>query len=405
MYKFFFVFVFFTALYIKPTYSNNDTLNISASTTITSKSVLGFNNNLKSGNKRNANLNLGYSKYDLTSQLSVNYNEHNKFNFDDSYANYRMGIANFNIGKIERNWSFSEKSSLILSSNARPFTAFSLSLKNNFKFDWLPSTASWSIEVINGSTKNTYNNKNSMLFGARTIINPTDKLSFEILQTSQWGGEGRELDGSLIRGILFGDTNSGINAEINKMAGFGLSYLIPINESIVRIYGQAIGEDEAGSLPSCYSWMAGFELSTPKIKVPTTLTFELIDTRVDMSTNGYCGPNTMYNNAYYKYTNYNTVLGVPIDTESTSLELFGQSKLNKNLTINYSTRLVTINDNSYSSHRLSTKRSTGSITSLGLSWEKGMFDVGGNISYQNLYLDKSDISNGTQFGLFTSVKF
>ncbi|MDB4072209.1 capsule assembly Wzi family protein [Amylibacter sp.] len=405
MYKFFFVFVFFTALYIKPTYSNNDTLNISASTTITSKSVLGFNNNLKSGNKRNANLNLGYSKYDLTSQLSVNYNEHNKFNFDDSYANYRMGIANFNIGKIERNWSFSEKSSLILSSNARPFTAFSLSLKNNFKFDWLPSTASWSIEVINGSTKNTYNNKNSMLFGARTIINPTDKLSFEILQTSQWGGEGRELDGSLIRGILFGDTNSGINAEINKMAGFGLSYLIPINESIVRIYGQAIGEDEAGSLPSCYSWMAGFELSTPKIKVPTTLTFELIDTRVDMSTNGYCGPNTMYNNAYYKYTNYNTVLGVPIDTESTSLELFGQSKLNRNLTINYSTRLVTINDNSYSSHRLSTKRSTGSITSLGLSWEKGMFDVGGNISYQNLYLDKSDISNGTQFGLFTSVKF
>jgi hypothetical protein len=34
----------------------------------------------------------------------------------------------------------------------------------------------------------------------------------------------------------------------------------------------------------------------------------------------------MHNNGTYDYTNYDTVLGVPIDTEGTSLELFGQSQ-------------------------------------------------------------------------------
>ena len=37
----------------------------------------------------------------------------------------------------------------------------------------------------------------------------------------------------------------------------------------------------------------------------------------------------MYNNDVYDYINYDTVLGVPIDTEGTSLEFFGQSQINK----------------------------------------------------------------------------
>ena len=40
----------------------------------------------------------------------------------------------------------------------------------------------------------------------------------------------------------------------------------------------------------------------------------------------------------------NTVLGAPIDTEGNSFELFGQSQINKNLSINYSTKFLNIND-------------------------------------------------------------
>jgi len=99
------------------------------------------------------------------------------------------------------------------------------------------------------------------------------------------------------------------------------------------------------------------------------------------------------------------VLGVPIDTEGTSLELFGLSQVNKNLDINYSTKFLSINDKDYSQHRLSSKRSLGTITTLGIHWEKDGFDLGGSIGYQNMILDKANISNGTIFSLYTSVEF
>jgi hypothetical protein len=99
------------------------------------------------------------------------------------------------------------------------------------------------------------------------------------------------------------------------------------------------------------------------------------------------------------------VLGAPIDTEGASLELFGQSQVNNNLGINYSTKFLSINDKNYSSHRLSSKRSLGTLTSLGIYWEKDGIELSGNIAYQNLILDKVYILKGTIFSLFTSVKF
>jgi len=269
----------------------------------------------------------------------------------------------------------------------------------------LPSTANWSFELINGSTKKSYNGKNSMLSGARVVISPSDKLNFEFLQTAQWGNQNDKLYSTNIDALLLANTNEGINSNINKMAGFGISYSVPLNKNTYRFYGQAIGEDEARNLPSCYAWMAGLELTVPKMKFPTILTIEAVDTRVKKTTNGYCGANTMYNNNTYDYINYNTVLGVPIDTEGASLELFGQSQVNKNLGINYSTTFLSINDQNYSQHRLSSKRSLGTITSFGVNWKKDGFSLGGSISYQDLILDKANISNDTLFSLFTSVKF
>ena len=377
---------------------------MSVGTVFNSGNVLGVYNNLRTQNKSNVNFNLEYSKRSLSSQLSLNFDDHDKLSFDNSYVNYEKGIANLSIGKVDRIWSFSEKSSLILSSNSKPLEALSLKLENRFNTNWLPLSANWSVDLINGSTKNSYNGKNSMLSGARVIISPHENLNFEILQTAQWGDQNDKLYSTDIE-AFFLDTNKGKNSSVNKMAGFGISYAVPLNENTYRFYSQAIGEDEAGSLPSCYAWMAGFELTAPAMKFPTTLTIEAVDTRVKETTNGNCGANTMYNNSAYDYINYNTVLGVPIDTEGTSLELFGQSQVNENLGINYSTKFLSINDKDYSQHRLSSKRSLGTITSLGVNWKKDGFNLGGSISYQDLILDKANVSNDTIFSLFTSVKF
>lgn len=136
----------------------------------------------------------------------------------------------------------------------------------------MPSPENWSVELINGTSKNSLNGKNSMLSGARVVISPSENLNFEFLQIGQWGDQNDKLYSSDIDAILFGNSNEGPNSNLNKIAGFGVSYSIPLNKNTYRFHSQAIGEDEAGSLPSCYAWMAGFELTAPAMKFPTTLT-------------------------------------------------------------------------------------------------------------------------------------
>ena len=74
-----------------------------------------------------------------------------------------------------------------------------------------------------------------------------------------------------------------------------------------------------------------------------------------------------------------------------------RSQVNKNLSINYTTKFLNINDKNYSKHRLSSKRSLGTISSLGIYWEKDGLEFGGNIGYQNLILDKANVSNSAQY--------
>jgi hypothetical protein len=405
MYKFFIIFFFATSLNIQPIFSQTSNLSMNVGTTFNSNNTIGTYNGLRTQNKNNINFNLEYSKRSLSSQLSLNFDDHGEHHFDNSYINYKKGIANLNIGKVDRIWSFSKKSSLILSSNSRPLEAISLNFKNKFNNSWLPTTANWSVELINGSAKNSLNGNNSMLSGTRITISPSEKLNFELLQTAQWGNENDNFYSPNIGVLLFENTNEGVNAHINKMAGFGVSYNVLLHENNYRFYSQAIGEDEAGNLPSCLSWMIGLEMSAPGVKFPTIVTIEAVDTRVKKTTNGNCGQNTMYNNVSYDYINYDTVLGVPIDTEGTSLELFGKSQISHNINIEYSTQFVNINDKDWSGHRLSSKRDKGLINSLGFSWNNKNLEINLNIYNQGITLDKAGIEKSIGFGFSSSVVF
>ena len=162
MYKFLFIFLSATLLITQPLFAQDTNLKMSVGTSINSKNTLGFYNNLRAQNKSNINFNFEYSKRNLSSQLSLNFDDHDKLSFDNSYVNYENGIANFSIGRVDRIWSFSKKSSLILSSNSRPLEAISINLKNKFNTQWLPSTANWSVELINGFAKNSLKLENSM---------------------------------------------------------------------------------------------------------------------------------------------------------------------------------------------------------------------------------------------------
>jgi hypothetical protein len=86
MHKFFIIFVFSTFLNAQPLFSQNDTLNMSVGTAFNSGNILGVYNNLRTQNKSNVNFNLEYAKRNLSSKLSLNFDDHDKLNFDNSYV-------------------------------------------------------------------------------------------------------------------------------------------------------------------------------------------------------------------------------------------------------------------------------------------------------------------------------
>jgi hypothetical protein len=398
------IFIYIT-FSVHPIFAQKKTLSINTSIAYHSEDFLDLENKLKSSDRGKSKFNIKYDTVNSTSQLALNYDEYNNFTLDSSYLQYTKGIATYGVGKVDRHWSFSDNTSLILSNNARPSNSIYLKLKNRFGYDWMPSKANWSFEGFNGITEDPINESKSMLLGMRAILSPAEGLDFELIQTSQWGGNKFDNGISSLGAALFFDSNEGSNSNVNKMAGFGISYLIPNNVIPLRIYGQAIGEDESGNLPSCFAHLAGLEWTNTKIKYPTTVSIETIDTRINITEHGNCGANTMYNNGNYKYTNYGKTMGSAIDTEGTSFGLYVRSQATQNINIELAAKSVVINDNSWSQHRLSTKRQSGLLSSLGVSWIKNNTRFKGSIYNQAFSLDKANIKSGYGFGFSSSITF
>jgi hypothetical protein len=397
--------LFFIISNTQTLFAQNQTLQTDTTLAFHSERFLSPLNGLRTSNKGMTKFNIKYDLDNLSSKLSLHYDGYKKFTLDGSYLQYTKKIATFGVGAIDRHWSFSDNSSLILSHNARPSKSIFLKLENRFGYNWLPSKSNWSLEIFNGFTESSLNNINPMLFGARAVLSPIEGLDFEFVKTSQWGGKGYNVGISGLTSAIFKDTNDNSNSNINKMAGLGISYLIRNNIMPLRIYGQAIGEDEAGGLPSCYAYLAGLEWSNAKIKYPSTVGIELIDTSTERSTHGYCGKNSIYNNNTYNYTNYGKVMGSEIDTQSTSFGLFLQSQISEKTNIKFTTKSVVINKDNWSHHRLSTKRQSGFINSLTASWSKDNINFNGDIFYQGFSLDKADIKSGYGVGFSSSIMF
>jgi hypothetical protein len=357
----------------------------------------------------NDSFGINFNKKSLNTKLQLNLGitSDSHLKFDHSNISYGNKNVTFGVGKINRHWSLSPKTSLILSHNARPPESVYINLfrkKNpdNLLLSWV---GPWSFEAFNSTISDTSGPKNSMLLGLRTIIEPVSGFKFEIVKTSQWGGDGHNKDISAFSAAILGDTNDAQNSNINQLAGFGFSYQPPKQILPFKIYGQFIGEDEAGGLPSCYMHLLGSEFSHPSIKFLTKFGFELVDTRIGRTQNGNCGPNTAYNNGTYKYTNYGKSLGAPIDTEGQSISLWGSMPLSPNINLDYSIERLLINDTNWSEHRLSTNREIGSLFSFGSSWEFNSLKIKNSINYLDFSLDKNNTPKGLSLNLNTIYKF
>lgn len=358
-------------------------------------STLGFNGVALTGSAN-------YGR--LSASATVGQSQHGEFN---TLSNYDLSLALRNgdwqigVGKIDRHWSPSRHTSLILSRNAPAFHSAYIRKSNPSTTDlpiirWL---GDWDGEFFLGTTEDANQPDNALLFGMRARIRPMKNLEIDFARSAQWGGSGQPQDLDTFLRILAGRTNVGPAASANQMAGVGISYTLPYVADGVRVYYQGIGEDEAAYLPSCFMHLGGLEVKTHALGVPTQLTIEYVDTRIKPTTGGFCGANTAYNpNASYTFAHKGKVIGAAIDTESVATTLHVKHQLPE-MSINWSLGHYVINDQSLTTHRLSTTRAEGFVATAGLSRDILGGTLSALVAHQDFDLNTAGFGNGTRVGL------
>lgn len=165
-----------------------------------------------------------------------------------------------------RHWGPGWVGSLILDGGAPAIAAVGWRKADDrpFETSWLRWLGRWNAEVFFGGLADHREPERPWLVGMRFTLEPIDGLQLGLSRVLQWGGRGfDESPKSLLRSVLGKDPNSDVDGgeQGNQLAGVDLRYgwrYAPAGSA--ALYGQAIGEDEAGELPYKFLLLAGGEI-------------------------------------------------------------------------------------------------------------------------------------------------
>lgn len=167
------------------------------------------------------------------------------------------GSGEFYASVQRRHWGPGWIASLILDGAAPPIPAVGwrrteVRRSENLWTSWL---GPWGADIFVGRLQGHRQPERPTFIGMRSLLAPTPWLEAGFSRTLQWGGRGRDERWSSLRNALLGNDNvgfGGISAENepgNQLAGIDLRLTLDAATQ-TAIYGQVIGEDEAGKMPT-----------------------------------------------------------------------------------------------------------------------------------------------------------
>ena len=266
--------------------------------------------------------------------------------FDESYFSYFSNNYVLTLGRTSRWWSPSHNSSLILSNSARPSPGISFSNYHPKKIrsKYLSFLGPVSYEVFINKLEKDRHIPNALLFGNRVSFQPNYRTKISLFRVAQLGGEGRRLNSEIFINMLIGKDNysrddiNKKNEPGNQLGGLDFNLLLLRNENL-SIYGQIVGEDESGYLPSKTFYSLGIGYSWNLFN-PKKVNIEYIDT-------GSRQKNITYNHSIYKdgYRYYGIPIGSSFDADSRVLGIIYNQKIKNNSYINIRAIKASLNYN------------------------------------------------------------
>lgn len=266
--------------------------------------------------------------------------------FDESYLSFYFNNHVLTVGRISKWWSPSFNSSLILSNSARPSPGISFS---NYKpvalnNKYLSLLGPISYEFFLNKLESERHVPNALLFGNRISIQPNHRLNISLFRSAQFGGNERTLNSKIFFDMLIGKDNY-LSTDINKknepgnqLGGLDFNYLFLKNKKL-SVYGQIVGEDESGYLPSKTFYSIGVSFSWDKVNTKK-VNFEYIDT-------GSRQFNATYNHSIYKngYRYYGMPIGSAFDADSKALIFNYHQSMQSNNYISFKATKASLNYN------------------------------------------------------------
>jgi hypothetical protein len=183
---------------------------------------------------------------------------------DGSYLGMAVGNLMISAGYMEKWWGPGWGGSLILSSSARPIPSLTIERNYSRPFDlpvlswlgpWRASFQAGRLESERGDFARPH------FIALRVAFKPTPSLEVGVTRASQLCGEGRRCGLRTYAEMAIGRDNDQAPGRQpgNQLAGFDARYSLGRRGIPMAVYAQAIGEDEAGYLPSKYLGLGGVE--------------------------------------------------------------------------------------------------------------------------------------------------
>jgi len=313
-------------------------------------------------------------------------------------------------GKIPTWWGPGHDGSLIRGDASLPVTGFTMQRDQQATpiSPYLSWVGPWQYQLFAGQLEDYKAIPDTKLIGMRLTANPTDWLELGASRTFMWGGEGKSESLSSFFDALTGTKDNVDDADediSDQLAGFDARLsLAPLTNSNfpVSIYGQYVGEDEAGYLPSKNMYLAGIDYSSSFSSdslgiIPYQIYTEWTDTRSSGEVKGIS-----YNHYVYTDGNYQQgfPLGYALGGDAEGIALGGRLWLDNRNFINAKIQHAKANQSDRSTNQAFP--TTDKLTSIDVAWEH-QYNPKTLIS-SRLWAVDSDIQS-TEVGVGVGIEF
>ncbi|MDY6487878.1 capsule assembly Wzi family protein [Acinetobacter faecalis] len=329
-------------------------------------------------------------------------------NVEGSYLAGKLWNQWLIAGQIPTYWGPGHEGSLIRGDASRPVYGLTMQRAEQQAFEtkWLSWIGPWQYQAFAGQLDDYHAIPDAKLLGFRLTAQPLPYLELGASRILQWGGEGRSESFDSLWNAIKGNDNfyDGDLDKSNQIAGFDARLNLNHWSGVpISLYGQYVGEDEAGLLPSKKMYLAGIDYSSQLNNLPLQVYAEWADTRTNGDVQGISYNHYIYQDGYYQH---GFPLGHAMGGDGQMLSLGGDIRFDIMNRLNGRVMVAKVNQsNSINNHAFTQK---DEIKALDLTWTHYLkpnapLKLNGWVSDSDVYGQDAGVSIGVEIPLDRSL--